>query len=123
MSEFLSRDEIDALLDIAEEAERLENELKLEKQLYINKGYKMKIFTAYQYLDIENIDSDDEILIDILDNIISLEFAIFHMRNTALPKHCDGYNIDILRNLRESFISTLQADFDLKYIEHNNFGD
>jgi hypothetical protein len=32
MSEFLSRDEIDALLDIAEEAERLENELKLEKQ-------------------------------------------------------------------------------------------
>ena len=32
MPEFLSREEIDALLDIAEEAERLENELKLKKE-------------------------------------------------------------------------------------------
>ena len=89
----------------------------------------IKIFTAFQYIDIENYNRDgdeikiSDVLIDILDSIISLEIAMFHMRNTNRPKYCDGYNIDMIRLLRGSFISKLKDEFNIEYTNHNDFGD
>lgn len=79
------------------------------------------IFSSEQYLEHNNISSLTSNLSNLLDQIISLEIAIFHMRNTSKAKFCDGFNIDTLTNLRQSKIDYFESLSKLTYSTINDF--
>lgn len=82
------------------------------------------IFSADQYLEEHNIEESlTTNLMNLLDQIISLEIAIFHMRNTNKPKFCDGSNIDNLINLKDSKISYFESLSSLTYSSLNDYLD
>ena len=79
------------------------------------------IFSSEQYLEHNNISSLTSNLSNLLDQIISLEIAIFHMRNTSKSKFCDGFNVDTLTNLRQSKIDYFESLSKLTYSTINDF--
>lgn len=83
----------------------------------------IKVFSAEQYMEEQNIEKLPEPVISLLEQIISLEISIFHMVNTNKPKFCDGYNIDIIRNLRNSKIVYFESISKLSYTSLNDFED
>ena len=83
----------------------------------------IKIFSAEQYMKANKIDKLTENLETMIDQIISLEIAIFHMSNTNKPKFCDGYNVSVLIELRRGKIDYFESLSKLKYVCQNNFYD
>lgn len=83
------------------------------------------IFSGFQYLEEKEIPENklNDSQMNLLDEIISLEVAIYNMRNTHMPRQCDGFNVDTLRSLRESTINRFQESTKLIYAAINDYND
>lgn len=84
----------------------------------------LPVTTSYKYLVSRDGISDDvdftdeqENEMEALQNILSMEVAIYLTRRTS---GCCGSIIDNLRSLRRDFISKYEAEYKISFIDYNS---
>lgn len=85
------------------------------------------VTTAYEYLQKrDNMPTDKELTeieqkeYDAIQNILSMEVAIFLTRRTS---GCCGSIIDNIRQIRRNFIAEYQKEYGISFIDYNSYVD
>ena len=88
MPEFITQEEIDTLLDIADEAERLENALNDSNNIQVGKEVYIKNFLTFRYFKVKIVEvlNETQVLIvrDDIYEVINRKHIITESKNAEL---------------------------------------